>query len=219
MPGKYAVSAVSAYIETLPANSDDAVTNASSDSAEANESELGWSVDSVVAELTRLLLTDRRTSRIINPTLIVADQLIEQGSLQPASSIMWAPMYKAVQRVAFKLRAPQRLVLCLKLYSSMALISEELAKMAAESLLAHISHPIPKVTYIREWQVAADHLFTMLCINGFAEVDDEGSMAEIDRLLTETEWMRDDSGVKEARVNLVALVRKVLALTRASGSA
>ncbi|KAI7827323.1 armadillo-type protein [Kickxella alabastrina] len=212
--GKYAVSAVSAYIETLPATSDDAVTNPSSDSAEANESELGWSVDGVVAELTRLLLTDRRTSRIINPTLIVADQLIEQGSLQPASSIMWAPIYKAVQRVAFKLRAPQRLVLCLKLYSSMALISEELAKMAAESLLAHISHPIPKIR-----QVAADHLFTMLCINGFAEVDDEDSMAEIDRLLTETEWMRDDSGVKEARVDLVALVRKVLAPTRASGSA
>ncbi|KAJ1945475.1 hypothetical protein GGF37_001682, partial [Kickxella alabastrina] len=86
--GKYAVSAVSAYIETLPATSDAAVTNASSDSAEVNESELGWSVDGVVAELTRLLLTDRRTSRIINPTLIVADQLIEQGSLQPASSIM-----------------------------------------------------------------------------------------------------------------------------------
>ncbi|KAJ1945476.1 hypothetical protein GGF37_001683, partial [Kickxella alabastrina] len=93
----------------------------------------------------------------------------------------------------------------------MALVSEELAKMAAESLLAHISHPIPKIR-----QVAADHLFTMLCINGFAEVDDEDSMAEIDRLLTETEWMRDDSGVKEARVDLVALVRKVLAPTRAS---
>ncbi|KAJ1875611.1 hypothetical protein LPJ57_004674, partial [Coemansia sp. RSA 486] len=117
----------------------------------------------------------------------------------------WVPLYRAVQRIAFKLRAPQRLMLCLKLYSSVAMVSKEMAKMATESLLAHIGHPIPKIR-----QVAADHLYTLLCINGFLEVDDEDSMAEIDLLLTETEWMREDAGVKEARGKLTDLVKRIL---------
>ncbi|KAJ2238290.1 hypothetical protein IWW45_000120 [Coemansia sp. RSA 485] len=196
--GKYAVSAVADYVDTLPASS----TASDPDNA---ESQSGWSVDGVVLELTRLLLTDRRTSKLINPALIVADHLIEQGSLNSASSTVWVPLYRAVQRIAFKLRAPQRLMLCLKLYSSVAMVSKEMAKMATESLLAHIGHPIPKIR-----QVAADHLYTLLCINGFLEVDDEDSMAEIDLLLTETEWMREDAGVKEARGKLTDLVKRIL---------
>ncbi|KAJ2594837.1 hypothetical protein GGF39_004062 [Coemansia sp. RSA 1721] len=98
--------------------------------------------------------------------------LVATGSVEPL-------------RIAFKLRAPQRLMLCLKLYSSVAMVSKEMAKMATESLLAHIGHPIPKV-------------------------DDEDSMAEIDLLLTETEWMREDAGVKEARGKLTDLVKRIL---------
>ncbi|KAJ1816695.1 hypothetical protein LPJ56_004236, partial [Coemansia sp. RSA 2599] len=135
--GKYAVSAVVDYVDTLPP------TSAASDPADA-ESEPGWSVDGVVMELTRLLLTDRRTSKLINPALIVTDQLIEQGSLALASPTVWVPLYRAVQRIAFKLRAPQRLMLCLKLYSTVAMVNKDMAKMAVESLLAHIGHPIPK---------------------------------------------------------------------------
>ncbi|KAJ2382040.1 hypothetical protein H4S02_005934, partial [Coemansia sp. RSA 2611] len=45
----------------------------------------GWTVDGIIAELTRLLLTDKQTSRLINPALIVSDQLIEQGALLAAS--------------------------------------------------------------------------------------------------------------------------------------
>ncbi|KAJ2027405.1 hypothetical protein GGI08_009905, partial [Coemansia sp. S2] len=56
----------------------------------------------------------------------------------------WIPLYRAVQRVAFKLRAPQRLMLCVKLYGSLSLVSPEVARLVSESLLAHIGHPIPK---------------------------------------------------------------------------
>ncbi|KAJ2377181.1 hypothetical protein GGI05_006904, partial [Coemansia sp. RSA 2603] len=80
----YAVSAVADYIETLPPTS---TANNMHQNADA-ESESGWSVDGVVAELTRLLLTDRRTSKLINPALIVTDQLIEQGSLYATSPEM-----------------------------------------------------------------------------------------------------------------------------------
>ncbi|KAJ2786765.1 hypothetical protein GGI15_001257 [Coemansia interrupta] len=209
--GKYAVSAVANYIETLPPTS---TANDMYQNADA-ETGSGWSVGGVVAELTRLLLTDRRTSKLINPALIVTDQLIEQGSLYATSPEIWIPLYRAVQRVAFKLRAPQRLMLCLKLYSSLAMVSDEMARMAAASLLAHIGHPLPKIR-----QVAADHLYTMVCINmsfgaadGADSSDDgESRIAEIDALLTETEWVRDDNKVKGARARLVDLVKAATAL-------
>ncbi|KAJ2725958.1 hypothetical protein GGI07_000886 [Coemansia sp. Benny D115] len=188
--GKYAVAAVADYIESLSASAADEVTAAvsSGGSCDAkNYAGSGWSVDSMVAEMTRLLLTDRRTSKLINPALIVADQLIEQGSFQTAST--------------------DRLMLCLKLYSSMALLSEDITKLATESLLAHMSHAIPKIR-----QVAADQMYTMLCINGLAIQSDDESMEEIDRLLTDTEWMREDAGVKQARVSLARLAREVMTL-------
>ncbi|KAJ2889894.1 hypothetical protein GGI21_006386, partial [Coemansia aciculifera] len=56
----------------------------------------------------------------------------------------WVPMHRAVQRVAFKLRAPLRLMLCVKLYGSLSLVSQDVARLAGESLLVHIGHPIPK---------------------------------------------------------------------------
>ncbi|KAJ2442345.1 hypothetical protein GGF42_006987 [Coemansia sp. RSA 2424] len=116
-------------------------------------------------------------------------------------------MYRAVQRIAFRLRAPQRLLLCVKLYGSLSLVSQDVARLAGESLLAHIGHPIPKIR-----QAAADQLFTMLCINGVADIDEEGatSLDEVERVLSETEWMLDTAGVKESRGRLAALVRQVL---------
>ncbi|KAJ2388725.1 hypothetical protein GGI23_005995 [Coemansia sp. RSA 2559] len=92
MVGKFAVNAVSLFAETLPAtaeapsaarisNKEAAVTAPEHGDSHAEQ----WSVDGIVDELTRLLLTDRRTSKVINPALIVADQLIEQGALASAS--------------------------------------------------------------------------------------------------------------------------------------
>ncbi|KAJ2343500.1 hypothetical protein GGF43_005684, partial [Coemansia sp. RSA 2618] len=52
---------------------------------------------------------------------------------------------------------------------------------------------------------AADHLFAALCIHGAVDVGDAGD--EIGRLLSETEWAQDSTGVKDARVRLAALVR------------
>ncbi|KAJ1825078.1 hypothetical protein LPJ60_000223 [Coemansia sp. RSA 2675] len=192
--GKFAVNAVAAYAGTLPA-------------ADRGLGP-GWTVDGIIAELTRLLLTDKQTSRLINPALIVSDQLIEQGALLAASPKVWIPLYRAVQRVAFRLRAPQRLMLCVKLYGSLALVSSEVARLAGDSLLAHIGHPIPKIR-----QVAADQLYTMLCINGVvADIDEEceTSLREIERLLSETEWMQDTDSVKASRGRLAELVRQVL---------
>ncbi|KAJ2328909.1 hypothetical protein GGI00_004071, partial [Coemansia sp. RSA 2681] len=56
-------------------------------------------------------------------------------------------------------------------------------------------------------QAAADQLFTMLCINGVADIDEEGatSLDEVERVLSETEWMLDTAGVKESRGRLAAL--------------
>ncbi|PIA13890.1 ARM repeat-containing protein [Coemansia reversa NRRL 1564] len=193
--GKLAVSAVAAYTETLPASDSTATV------ANAEGTQLAWSVDGVVAELTRLILTDRRTSRMINPALIVADQLIEQGALLAASAESWIPLYRAVQRVAFKLRAPMRLSLCLKLYSSLALMSDELARLAAESLLVHIGHPTLKIR-----QTAADHLFALVCIHGAVDVGDD--IEEIELLLAETEWAYDKDEVRTARTRLAELVRR-----------
>ncbi|KAJ2882668.1 hypothetical protein FB639_002338, partial [Coemansia asiatica] len=59
-------------------------------------------------------------------------------------------------------------------------------------------------------QVAADHLYTLICTNGFLEASDEESMAKVDLLLTETEWMCEDDGVKEARGKLAILVKSIL---------
>ncbi|KAJ1667984.1 hypothetical protein EV178_000918 [Coemansia sp. RSA 1646] len=92
--GKFAVKAVSSYADTLPPTSEASLAAKSSSSnqeaaATASEQSVShsgqWSVDGIVDELTRLLLTDRRTSKVINPALIVADQLIEQGALAAAS--------------------------------------------------------------------------------------------------------------------------------------
>ncbi|KAJ1773021.1 hypothetical protein LPJ74_000972 [Coemansia sp. RSA 1843] len=86
--------AVSSYADTLPPTSEASLAAKSSSSnqeaaATASEQSVShsgqWSVDGIVDELTRLLLTDRRTSKVINPALIVADQLIEQGALAAAS--------------------------------------------------------------------------------------------------------------------------------------
>ncbi|KAJ2746356.1 hypothetical protein GGI20_001416 [Coemansia sp. BCRC 34301] len=199
--GRYAVNAVATYAGALPAA-------ATAKSVAPADAELGWTVDGIVAELTRLLLTDRQTSKLINPALIVSDQLVEQGALLGASPDIWIRMYRAVQRVAFRLRAPQRLVLCVKLYGSLSLVSQDVARLAGESLLAHVGHPIPKIR-----QMAADQLYTMLCINGVAaDIDEKGenSLCEVERVLSETEWMLDTAGVKESRARLAALVRQVL---------
>ncbi|KAJ2684222.1 hypothetical protein IWW39_005035 [Coemansia spiralis] len=62
-------------------------------------------------------------------------------------------------------------------------------------------------------QVAADQLYTMLCINGVvADIDEEceASLGEIERLLSETEWMQDTDCVKASRGRLAELVRQVL---------
>ncbi|KAJ2331065.1 hypothetical protein GGH92_009338, partial [Coemansia sp. RSA 2673] len=62
-------------------------------------------------------------------------------------------------------------------------------------------------------QVAADQLFTMLCINGVvADIDEEGesSLEEIERLLSETEWMQETDSVKESRGRLAVLVRQLM---------
>ncbi|KAJ1795328.1 hypothetical protein LPJ67_000074 [Coemansia sp. RSA 1938] len=195
--GKFAVGAVAAYAETLP---ETGATVAASAQPE-------WGVDGIVAELTRLLLTDRQTSKIINPALIVADQLIEQGALLAAAPDSWIPLYRATQRVAFKLRAPLRLSLCLKLYGSLALVSEELSRLAVGSLLAHMAHPVLRIR-----QTAADHLFSALCIHGVVDVGDDGD--EIGRLVSETEWAQESAGVKDARAQLTALVRPRLAQDR-----
>ncbi|KAJ2662380.1 hypothetical protein IW148_002947 [Coemansia sp. RSA 1199] len=195
--GKFAVGAVAAYAETLP---ETGATVAASAQPE-------WGVGGIVAELTRLLLTDRQTSKIINPALIVADQLIEQGALLAAAPVSWIPLYRATQRVAFKLRAPLRLSLCLKLYGSLALVSEELSRMAVGSLLAHMAHPVLRIR-----QTAADQLFSALCIHGVVDVGDDGD--EIGRLVSETEWAQESAGVKDARAQLTALVRPRLAQDR-----
>ncbi|KAJ2503722.1 hypothetical protein GGH96_000062 [Coemansia sp. RSA 1972] len=195
--GKFAVGAVAAYAETLP---ETGATVAASAQPE-------WGVDGIVAELTRLLLTDRQTSKIINPALIVADQLIEQGALLAAAPDSWIPLYRATQCVAFKLRAPLRLSLCLKLYGSLALVSEELSRLAVGSLLSHMAHPVLRIR-----QTAADHLFSALCIHGVVDVGDDGD--EIGRLVSETEWAQESAGVKDARAQLTALVRPRLAQDR-----
>ncbi|KAJ1725346.1 hypothetical protein LPJ53_000478 [Coemansia erecta] len=139
--GRYAVSAVANYVETL------SLPSTASDMHQEFDAEggSGRSVDSIVAELTRLLLTDRRTSKLINPALIVTDQLIEQGSLYATSSEIFG---------------------------------------------------------------AGD---------GDGDGDGAGAgsedrIAEIDALLTETEWVRDDDRVKEARARLVSLVKAATAL-------
>ncbi|KAJ2081857.1 hypothetical protein H4R24_002014 [Coemansia sp. RSA 988] len=193
--GKIAVKAVATYAETL------AGTEPTCTTAVASDAQPTWSIDGILNELTRLLLTDRHTSRIINPTLIVADQLIEQGALLTASTESWIPLYRAVQRVAFKLRAPIRLTHCLKLYSSLALMSDELARLAAESLLAHIGHPTLKIR-----QTAADFLFGLVCIHGAVDVGND--IEEIEQLLAETEWSLDKDNVRNARNRLVELVRQ-----------
>ncbi|KAJ2142212.1 hypothetical protein IW136_002024, partial [Coemansia sp. RSA 678] len=129
-------------------------------------------------------------------------------------------------RVAFKLRAPLRLSLCLKLYGSLALVSEELSRLAVGSLLAHMAHPVLREAQtgfqvpldygdypespIR--QTAADHLFSALCIHGVVDVGDDGD--EIGRLVSETEWAQESAGVKDARAQLTALVRPRLAQDR-----
>ncbi|KAJ2006487.1 hypothetical protein GGI04_001867 [Coemansia thaxteri] len=113
----------------------------------------------------------------------------------------WIPLHRAVQRIAFKLRAPQRLLLCVRLYGSLALLSQELARLAAESLLAHIR------------QAAGDQLFTMLCVNGVAGIDGgdgDERMLEIEQVLSETDWVQDSTSVKESRGRLAELVRQVL---------
>ncbi|KAJ1932441.1 hypothetical protein EC988_009456, partial [Linderina pennispora] len=81
--GKFAVSAVAEYTEMLPAEAEAEAVDGAATASPATPS--GWGVDSIVAELTQLLLTDRKTSKLINPALIVADQLIEQGALMSAS--------------------------------------------------------------------------------------------------------------------------------------
>ncbi|KAJ2472216.1 hypothetical protein GGI02_001737, partial [Coemansia sp. RSA 2322] len=81
--GKFAVNAVAAFAGALPATTATAAAAAS-----AEQRGPGWSIDGLVAELTRLLLTDRQTSKLINPALIVTDRLIEQGALQAASPDM-----------------------------------------------------------------------------------------------------------------------------------
>ncbi|KAJ2314859.1 hypothetical protein IWW52_004176, partial [Coemansia sp. RSA 2704] len=191
--GKFAVSAVAAYAETLPE------TGATVEDGAQPE----WGVDGIVAELIRLLLTDRRTSKLINPALGVADQLVEQGALLAAAPVSWIPLYRATQRVAFKLRAPHRLELCLKLYSSLALMSEELAGLAVGSLLAHMAHPVLRIR-----QTAADHLFAVVCIHGAIDADSDSD--DIGRILAETEWVQDSASVKDARARLTALVRRHL---------
>ncbi|KAJ2163032.1 hypothetical protein GGF46_000218 [Coemansia sp. RSA 552] len=184
--GRLAVNAVAEYAETrLPGLGDTAA---------------GSGADGLVNELTRLLMTDRRTSKTINPALIVADQLAEVGALVGASQESLAALYRATQRVAFKLRAPTRLGLCLKLYSSLALASDELACRAAESLVAHMGHPILKIR-----QTAADHLFATACIHGAIDAGEDAD--ELAGLLTETEWGQDSADVKAARARVVALVR------------
>ncbi|KAJ2154858.1 hypothetical protein GGH97_000556 [Coemansia sp. RSA 475] len=122
-------------------------------------------------------------------------------------SCSWIPLYRATQRVAFKLRAPLRLSLCLKLYGSLALVSEELSRLAVGSLLAHMAHPVLRIR-----QTAADHLFSALCIHGVVDVGDDGD--EIGRLVSETEWAQESAGVKDARAQLTALVRPRLAQDR-----
>ncbi|KAJ2484918.1 hypothetical protein EV174_002076 [Coemansia sp. RSA 2320] len=120
----------------------------------------------------------------------------------------WIPLHRAVQRIAFKLRAPQRLLLCVRLYGSLALLSQELARLAAESLLAHVGNPIPKIR-----QAAGDQLFTMLCVNGVAGIDGgdgDERMLEIEQVLSETDWVQDSTSVKESRGRLAELVRQVL---------
>ncbi|KAJ2803866.1 hypothetical protein H4R21_001865, partial [Coemansia helicoidea] len=142
--GKHAVGAVAAYAETLPvAGATAAGGPAAPDAGAGSAAQPAWSASGIVAELARLLLTDKRTSRVINPALIVADQLIDQGALAAASPSSWVSLYRAVRQVAAGLRAPQRLLLCLKLYGSLALASDGLACLAAGSLLAHTAHPSP----------------------------------------------------------------------------
>ncbi|KAJ2453713.1 hypothetical protein EV183_002012 [Coemansia sp. RSA 2336] len=186
--GKFAVNAVAAYAETLS-------------ETVAAEGAAQWDVDGLVAELARLLYTDKRTSKLINPALIVADQLVEQGALLAADTQSLVALYRAAQQVAFKLRAPLRLGLCLKLYSSIALMSDELAQRAINSLLAYMAHPVLRIR-----QVAADHLFEVVCIHGAADMGDDG--AGIGSLLSETEWMQDTADVKEARSRLTKMIRQ-----------
>ncbi|KAJ1729732.1 hypothetical protein LPJ61_003382 [Coemansia biformis] len=194
--GRFAVSAVAAYAETpLPVPA----TTAGGDRAAAG-AQPGWGADGIVAELARLLQTDKRTSKVINPALIVADQLIEQGALRAASPSSWVPLYGAVRGVAAGLRAPPRLLLCLKVYGSLALVSGELARLAAGSLLAHTGHPSLKIR-----QAAADHLFAVVCIHGAADVGDD--LGAIEQLLAETEWAQDSAAARDARARLDALLR------------
>ncbi|KAJ2556723.1 hypothetical protein EV175_001812, partial [Coemansia sp. RSA 1933] len=94
--GKFAVNAVSLYADTLPpppnevssATKSSIGENGAADATASGQDDSRaeqWNVDGVINELTRLLLTDRRTSKVINPALIVADQLVEQGALASAS--------------------------------------------------------------------------------------------------------------------------------------
>lgn len=139
------------------------VAGSAGQSSQPEQLETGWTADGIVEELTRLLQTDKRTSKLINPALIFTDRLIEQGVLANASELAWAGIYRAVQQVAFRLRAPHRLLLCLKLYSSLGLVgSQTTAKMAARSLLSHTGHPMPKVSQrtnilFRVFECAHDH--------------------------------------------------------------
>ncbi|KAJ2664216.1 hypothetical protein IWW48_000985 [Coemansia sp. RSA 1200] len=214
--GKFAVKAVALHADALSPTSEDvsATRDSSKDAAatapvgnEAKEKEEEskveqgdfhtdkWSVDGIVGELTRLLLTDRRTSKVINPALIVADQLIEQGALVSASGKALLSLYQAVRRVAYGLRAPLRLGLCLKLYGSLSLVSDEMARMALESIR----------------QLAADQTFAMICINGVLVDSNEERMERIQVILVETEWMAaKEEDFKQRKTEMAELVKQAL---------
>ncbi|KAJ1992858.1 hypothetical protein EDC05_002490 [Coemansia umbellata] len=200
--GKFAVNAVSKYADTLPSAEAASPAVDGATAPEEEEEQLGWSADGIVGELTRLILTDRMTSKMINPALVVADQLVEQGALALASPEMWLRLYRAVQRVAYKLRAPQRLSLCLKLFGSLSLVSDQLVRMTTETVLGYLGHPIPKIR-----QVAADQLFSMVCINGVVADADEERMEKIQGVLTETEWMLPNN---ERKAEVTGLLRQAL---------
>ncbi|KAJ1930099.1 hypothetical protein EC988_010058, partial [Linderina pennispora] len=80
--------------------------------------------------------------------------------------------------------------------------------MAATSLLAYLRHPLPKIR-----QMAGDHLFTVLCINRNLsdDVDDAGLEldAEIERLVTETDWLAGGDNAGAAHQRLAELVKHV----------
>ncbi|KAJ2678061.1 hypothetical protein GGI25_002704 [Coemansia spiralis] len=142
--GKFAVNAVSKYADTLPSAEAASPAVDGATAPEEEEEQLGWSADGIVGELTRLILTDRMTSKMINPALVVADQLVEQGALALASP---------------------------------------------------------------EIQVAADQLFSMVCINGVVADADEERMEKIQGVLTETEWMLPNN---ERKAEVTGLLRQAL---------